>query len=75
MPFNSSAFGFLLRATPTFKVAFSEVGVAFALFTLSSMTNQQGDWSWAELLLVNLLIKENKFRWVENIEKMVTIQP
>ena len=47
---NSSAFGFLLQATPTFKVAYSEVGVALVLFTLSSMPNQQSDWAWGELL-------------------------
>ena len=47
---NSSAFGFLLQATPTFKVAYSEAGVGLVLFTLSSMPNQQSDWAWGELL-------------------------
>ena len=28
---NSSAFGFLLQATPTFKVAYSEAGVALVI--------------------------------------------
>ncbi|MBR5596600.1 MAG: hypothetical protein IKW30_04240, partial [Lachnospiraceae bacterium] len=43
---NSSAFGFLLHAAPGFKVAFSEPGAAFSVFTFSHMTNQQSDWSW-----------------------------
>ena len=47
---NSSAFGFLLRATPTFKQSLQRGGCRLCLFTLSSMTNQQGDWSWGELL-------------------------
>ena len=36
---------------PHLNKAFSEVGVALALFTLSSMPNQQSDWAWGELLL------------------------
>ena len=38
---NSSAFGFLLQEASGFKVAFSEPGAAFSIFTPSHMTNQQ----------------------------------
>ena len=35
---------------PHLNKAYSEVGVALVLFTLSSMPNQQSDWPWGELL-------------------------
>ena len=40
------------RRHPHLNKAYSEVGVANDLFTPSSMTNQQGDWAWGELLQV-----------------------